>query len=58
LSFRSRRGARAGESLRADQAFQRFLPLFVDLDGWQGKKPDGILPRRECAALRRRLTPH
>ncbi len=26
---------------RADQAFQRFLPLFVDLDGWQGKKPDG-----------------
>jgi hypothetical protein len=26
----------------ADQAFQRFLPLFVDLDGWQGKKPDGI----------------
>ena len=28
-------------SARADQAFQRFLPLFVDLDGWQGKKPDG-----------------
>ena len=27
--------------VRADQAFQRFLPLFVDLDGWQGKKPDG-----------------
>jgi hypothetical protein len=27
---------------RADQAFQRFLPLFVDLDGWQGKKPDGM----------------
>jgi hypothetical protein len=26
----------------ADQAFQRFLPLFVDLDGWQGKKPDGM----------------
>jgi hypothetical protein len=26
----------------ADQAFQRFLPLFVDLDGWQGKKPDGV----------------
>ena len=29
-------------SARADQAFQRFLPLFVDLDGWQGKKPDGM----------------
>ena len=27
---------------RADQAFQRFLPLFVELDGWQGKKPDGM----------------
>ena len=27
---------------RADQAFQRFLPLFVELDGWQGKKPDGV----------------
>jgi hypothetical protein len=26
----------------ADQAFQKFLPLFVDLDGWQGKKPDGM----------------
>jgi len=29
-------------SARADQAFQRFLPLFVELDGWQGKKPDGV----------------
>jgi|SRR5579872_1186284 len=29
-------------SARADQPFQRFLPLFVDLDGWQGKKPDGM----------------
>ena len=29
-------------TLRADQAFQRFFPLLVDLDGWQGKKPDGI----------------
>lgn len=27
---------------RADQAFQRFLPLLVDLDGWAGKKPDGM----------------
>src|SRR3569832_864485 len=25
----------------ADQAFQRLMPLLVDLDGWQGKKPDG-----------------
>ncbi len=29
-------------SARAEQAFQRFLPLLVDLDGWQGKKPDGM----------------
>jgi hypothetical protein len=26
----------------ADQAFQKFLPLLVDLDGWQGKKADGM----------------
>ena len=29
------------QASRADQAFQRFLPLLVDLDGWTGKKPDG-----------------
>lgn len=29
-------------SVRAQQAFQRFLPLLVELDGWQGKKPDGM----------------
>ena len=28
--------------LRADQPFQRFLPLLVDLAGWQGKKPEGM----------------
>jgi hypothetical protein len=27
---------------RAQQAFQRVLPLLIDLDGWQGKKPDGM----------------
>ena len=26
----------------ADQPFQRFLPLLVDLNGWEGKKPDGM----------------
>jgi hypothetical protein len=26
----------------ADQSFQRFFPFLVDIDGWQGKKPDGI----------------
>ena len=26
----------------ADQAFRRFLPLFIDLDGWKGNKPDGM----------------
>jgi len=29
-------------SAHADQAFQRLMPLLVDLDGWQGKKPDGM----------------
>jgi len=27
---------------RAQQSFQRFLPLFVDLPGWKGGKPDGM----------------
>jgi len=27
---------------RADQAFARFFPFLLDLDGWQGKKPDGV----------------
>lgn len=27
---------------RAQQAFQRFIPFLVDLDGWQGKKADGL----------------
>ncbi|MCP3467567.1 hypothetical protein [Bradyrhizobium sp. CCGUVB23] len=27
---------------RADQPFQRLLPLLVDLAGWDGKKPDGM----------------
>ena len=27
---------------RADQAFRRFLPLFIDIDGWKGGKPDGM----------------
>jgi hypothetical protein len=26
----------------ADQAFQKFLPFLIDLDGWQGKKADGM----------------
>lgn len=26
----------------ADQAFQRFFPFLVELDGWQGQKPDGM----------------
>jgi hypothetical protein len=28
--------------VRAEPAFQRLTPLLVDLDGWQGKKPDGM----------------
>ena len=26
----------------AEQAFERFVPLLVDLDGWQGKKPQDV----------------
>ena len=29
-------------STRAQQSFQRFLPLLVDLPGWKGNKPDGV----------------
>jgi hypothetical protein len=29
-------------SARAQQSFQRFLPLLVDLQGWKGNKPDGV----------------
>ncbi|WP_298255327.1 hypothetical protein [Bradyrhizobium sp.] len=29
-------------SVRAEPAFQRLTPLLVDLDGWQGKKPEGM----------------
>jgi len=28
-------------AVRADQPFQRLLPFLIDLDGWQGKKPEG-----------------
>jgi hypothetical protein len=35
-------GCLAFSAADADQAFQRFLPLLVDLDGWQGKKPEGF----------------
>ena len=29
-------------SARAEPAFQRLTPLLIDIDGWQGKKPDGM----------------
>jgi len=29
-------------SVRAEPAFQRLTPLLIDLDGWQGKKADGM----------------
>jgi hypothetical protein len=28
--------------VRAEPAFQRLTPFLIDLDGWQGKKPDGM----------------
>ena len=27
---------------RADQDFERFIPLLIELDGWEAKKPDGM----------------
>ena len=27
---------------RAQQGFQRFVPLLIDLPGWKGNKPDGM----------------
>jgi hypothetical protein len=27
---------------RAQQSFQRFIPLLIDLQGWKGNKPDGV----------------
>ena len=38
-------------SPRAEQAFQRFLPLLIDLDGWQGKKPDGMSMEMSNASM-------
>jgi hypothetical protein len=29
-------------TVRADQPFQRFVPLLIDLNGWQGQKPEGM----------------
>ena len=29
-------------SVHAEPAFQRLTPLLIDLDGWQGKKADGM----------------
>jgi hypothetical protein len=40
----------------ADQAFQRFIPLLIDLDGWHGKKPDGMsmeMPNNSMATATR-----
>jgi hypothetical protein len=38
-------------ALRADQPFQRFLPLLVDLAGWQGKKPEGMSAQMSDASV-------
>lgn len=38
-------------ALRADQPFQRFLPLLVDLAGWQGKKPEGMSMQMSDAGM-------
>ena len=38
-------------ALRADQPFQRFLPLLVDLAGWQGTKPEGMSAQMSDASV-------
>jgi hypothetical protein len=38
-------------AVRADQPFQRFLPLLVDLSGWQGTKPDGMSMQASDASM-------
>jgi hypothetical protein len=35
-------GLLPSSSARAEQAFARFFPFLIELDGWQGKKPDGV----------------
>jgi hypothetical protein len=35
-------GALPPSAAHADPAFKHFLPLLIDIDGWQGKKPDGM----------------
>jgi hypothetical protein len=30
------------QAARAQQTFQRFLPLLIELPGWKGNKPDGM----------------
>jgi hypothetical protein len=30
------------QAARAQQSFQRFVPLLIDLPGWKGNKPDGM----------------
>jgi hypothetical protein len=44
-------GPLAPIAARADQAWQRFLPLFIELDGWQGKKPDGMSMQMSAASM-------
>jgi hypothetical protein len=35
----------------AQQSFQRFLPLLIDLQGWTGKKPDGMAMEMTGASM-------
>jgi hypothetical protein len=38
-------------AVRADQLYQRFLPLLVDLSGWEGKKADGMSMQMSGASM-------
>jgi hypothetical protein len=44
---------------RAQQSFQRFIPLLIDLQGWKGNKPDGIsmeMPGHSMVTATRKYT--
>ncbi|OKO90086.1 hypothetical protein AC629_05285 [Bradyrhizobium sp. NAS80.1] len=38
-------------TVRADQPFQRFEPLLIDLNGWKGKKPEGMSMQMSDASM-------
>jgi hypothetical protein len=42
LAFATLGAASMPSAARAQQGFQRFVPLLIDLPGWKGNNPDGM----------------